>query len=147
MVVVTTDDDEIAAVAGGCGARVVQRPDRLGAGHVPSREVILHAMDAVGCDSDVCLLHPTSPFRTGHDIDNAIQMLHGWDGSVVSFTNDEMNGAIYAARARDVRRGPSFMRLPIKPLHLPLPNGLDIDWPADLEWARNHVSRMEAALI
>lgn len=145
-VLVTTDDREIQAVAKEWGADwAVLRPPELAEPHVPSRAVVLHALGKLHhYGSEIVLLHPTSPFRTGHDIDNALALLYDWQGSVVSFTNDEMNGAIYAARRHDIERVAGFMRLPIRPLHLPLPNGLDIDTPEDMERARGYAQQAHA---
>lgn len=72
-VIVSTDDDEIAAVACQAGIEVpYRRPARLGGDTVGSREVILDVMDwadARGIDYDtVLLLQPTSPLRTADDI-------------------------------------------------------------------------------
>lgn len=72
-IIVSTDDDEIAAVAAACGIDVpYRRPAALGGDTVGSREVILDVMDwadARGMKYDtVVLLQPTSPFRRAEDI-------------------------------------------------------------------------------
>lgn len=73
-VVVTTDDDEIAAVAIAAGAEVVRRPLDLATDTAPVIGAILHALDGVGAtDDDRCiLLQPTSPLRTAADITAAL---------------------------------------------------------------------------
>lgn len=142
-VYVTTEDDEIAAVARELGARVVRRPHHLSLPHIPSRDVVKHAglkvIDYAGMDmhnTGVFLLHPTSPFRMAREINDALDILRDWPGSVVATTNDAPNGSIYAARWTDFRRCGSFMRLPIQPYEMDRVAGHDIDTPEDLEWAR-----------
>lgn len=72
-VVLSTDDDEIAAVGSQYGlATDYKRPAELGGDKVGSREVMLDVMnwaDAQGIRYDaVILLQPTSPLRTVEDI-------------------------------------------------------------------------------
>jgi CMP-N,N'-diacetyllegionaminic acid synthase len=78
-VLVSTDDDEIAALAEAEGAQVVRRPDRLSADDSPSEEALLHALDVrvrAGEDPDlVVFLQATSPARRPGDIDRAIDLL------------------------------------------------------------------------
>jgi N-acylneuraminate cytidylyltransferase len=78
-VIVSTDDDEIAAVAESCGVPVpYRRPAELATDRSGSREVMLHAMDwadsrgiAYDC---VVLLQPTSPMRTADDVRQALSL-------------------------------------------------------------------------
>lgn len=88
-VVVSTDDDEIAAVAAGAGAEVVWRPAELAGDATPTLPVVVHALDQLeqqGRRFDaVCLLQPTSPFRADGSIDEAVALLERDGGdSVVS---------------------------------------------------------------
>lgn len=78
-VILSTDDDEIAAVAEGCGLSVpYRRPAALATDAAGSREVILDAMDWAeekGIDFDVVvLLQPTSPLRCRDDVDRALAL-------------------------------------------------------------------------
>ncbi|WP_232531647.1 acylneuraminate cytidylyltransferase [Microbacterium halophytorum] len=65
--VVSTDDDEIAAVASEWGAEVVRRPAELASGTATSESAVLHALDALadrGIDVGVvAFLQATSPFQ------------------------------------------------------------------------------------
>jgi CMP-N-acetylneuraminic acid synthetase len=77
--IVSTDDDEIATVARACGADVpFLRPSSLAADQSPAIDVISHALerlDAAGTlFNTVVLLQPTSPFRTGAQIDEAVAL-------------------------------------------------------------------------
>jgi CMP-N,N'-diacetyllegionaminic acid synthase len=69
-IVVSTEDEEIAAVARAYGAEVpFMRPHALAQDTTPGMDVVFHALDQLdGCD-DVLLLQPTSPLRTAQDID------------------------------------------------------------------------------
>ena len=76
-IVVSTDDDEIAAVARDCGAEVpFIRPAELSDDHAGTLPVVAHALDAL-CWSDetpVCCLYPGVPLLDpvdlvrGHDL-------------------------------------------------------------------------------
>jgi CMP-N,N'-diacetyllegionaminic acid synthase len=76
-VLVSTDDDEIAALAEQEGATVVRRPDELADDESPSEAALLHALDSRGTpDPDlVVFLQATSPARRPGDIDRAIDRL------------------------------------------------------------------------
>ena len=78
--VVSTDDDEIAAVSRTLGAEVpFLRPPELAQDSTPTMPVIMHALrwleDEQGYVPDaVVLLQPTSPLRTTDDITGAIAL-------------------------------------------------------------------------
>lgn len=75
-VVVSTDDKEIAAVAGEAGAEVIMRPPRLADDVTPTIEVLQHAINTLGSEGWqpelVALLEPTSPFRTSALVDTCM---------------------------------------------------------------------------
>jgi CMP-N,N'-diacetyllegionaminic acid synthase len=79
-IIVSTDDDEIAEVCRVCGVEVpFMRPPELAEDGTPHIDVVEHAVRWLesqdGCFPDyVLLLQPTSPLRTGRDIDAAIQI-------------------------------------------------------------------------
>jgi CMP-N,N'-diacetyllegionaminic acid synthase len=85
-VVVSTDDDEIAEVARGAGARVVLRPAALAADDAPTLPVLTHVLGQLGSaalPSRVVTLQPTSPLRTPRHIDEAVALLApGYDAVV-----------------------------------------------------------------
>lgn len=69
VIVVSTDDDEIAAEAERCGAVVIRRPEILASDGAKSIDVVVHALDELKISNGFCcLLQPTSPLRTGQDI-------------------------------------------------------------------------------
>jgi CMP-N-acetylneuraminic acid synthetase len=73
--VVSTDDDEIAAVSRGLGVEVRMRPAYLAADDTPTRAVLAHVVAELareGYRPDAVLtLQPTSPLRTAQHIDAA----------------------------------------------------------------------------
>lgn len=75
-VVVSTDDEEIADIARREGADVpFLRPAHLSGDTATSAGVMTHALENVGGFATAVLLQPTSPFRTGGDIDAACALL------------------------------------------------------------------------
>ena len=79
-VAVSTDSDEIAAVARKHGARVVMRPAELATDQASSEVALLHAVEQIEREDGrpidlVVFLQATSPVRDASDIDGAIQRL------------------------------------------------------------------------
>lgn len=78
-IIVSTDDQEIAAVSREFGAEVpFMRPAELATDVASSRDVILHALlflEGQGVSvEEFCLLQPTSPLRTAADIDGTFEV-------------------------------------------------------------------------
>jgi len=79
-VVVSTDDDEIAAVAVSCGAEVpFRRPAEFSEDHSTDLEVFRHALQTLRdhhAYTPACVVHlrPTGPVRTVARIDEAIEL-------------------------------------------------------------------------
>ncbi|MDC7700857.1 acylneuraminate cytidylyltransferase family protein [Vogesella indigofera] len=75
-VVLSSDDDEIMAVAAAWGCDVpFRRPGELASDTASSMDVVLHALDQLPGYDYVALLQPTSPLRTAADIDAAFSLL------------------------------------------------------------------------
>ena len=75
---VTSDSDEILAVAGQSGARTIKRPAELATDTASSESAILHAIEQIKAEKGHCpdifiLLQPTSPLRDSDDIDSAFE--------------------------------------------------------------------------
>lgn len=66
LVVVSTDDDEIAAVSAAAGARVVRRPAEISGDTASSESALLHAVDDLEAAGDrvgiIAFVQATSPF-------------------------------------------------------------------------------------
>lgn len=74
-VVVSTEDAEIAVIAGKLGAEVVTRPPELAQDDTPTLPVLQHAVRETGGRFDaVVTLQPTSPLRTRIHIDEALEL-------------------------------------------------------------------------
>lgn len=75
----STDDEEIAAVGRDCGLEVpFMRPAELARDDTPTLPVIQHAIrwyeEHVAAIDAVCILQPTSPLRTSADIDACLDL-------------------------------------------------------------------------
>jgi N-acylneuraminate cytidylyltransferase len=78
-VLVSTDDKGISAVAREHGASVIERPAEFATDTASSEAALLHALEVIESQGMrpelVVFLQCTSPFRTGADIDGAIEKL------------------------------------------------------------------------
>ena len=73
-VVLSSDDETIAAAALACGCEVpFRRPSDLASDTASTVEVALHALDQLPGYEWLVLLQPTSPLRTAADIDAALE--------------------------------------------------------------------------
>ncbi|WP_311258813.1 acylneuraminate cytidylyltransferase [Microbacterium sp. WCS2018Hpa-9] len=77
LVVVSTDDDEIAAVSEAAGARVVRRPAEISGDTASSESAILHALDVLEAGGEsadvVAFLQATSPFIAQDALSGAVR--------------------------------------------------------------------------
>lgn len=80
-IIVSTDDEEIAAVSIEYGAEVpFMRPDYLATDTAGSMDVVEHAMQWVNEHDQekydyICLLEPSSPFASCKDLDDALDLI------------------------------------------------------------------------
>jgi len=86
-VIVTTDDDEIAAIARAAGADVpFMRPEHLAADYASDEDILTHALDFCrdeeGRDYDIIVkLHPTTPFSLPDHIDVCVDTIKTSDAN------------------------------------------------------------------
>lgn len=107
--IVSTDDSEIRRTAETIGGDVpFLRPQELAGDDSPSVDFVTHALGELNrsgeADFDyVCIVEPTAPLRTAHDIDAALSMLltEGTD-SLIGLTPVAYGGQ---ARLRVIRQG------------------------------------------
>ncbi len=83
-VIVSTDDPEIASIAGDAGAEVpFMRPAELADDRSGTLEVVSHSVDwaqSQGWQFDqACCLYGTAAFATADDLQQARDALNGWD--------------------------------------------------------------------
>lgn len=91
-VAVSTDDEEIAAVARRCGAEVpFLRPAALAANAAQGIDVVRHALALLRDVDAIVLLQPTSPFRVAADIDGALDTWRAHNAPVVSVTESPLS--------------------------------------------------------
>jgi CMP-N-acetylneuraminic acid synthetase len=88
-VILSTDDEEIAAVGRACGLEVpFLRPAELAQDSTPTLPVAQHALrmlEEAGDHFDaLCLLQPTNPLRRSEDIDACIELLETSDADAVA---------------------------------------------------------------
>ena len=100
--VVSSEDEEILEVARDWGAETLVRPAEMATDEASPYPAMLHAMNAMEHGYEyLCLLQPTSPFRTHMDIDSCVMgaLLHDL-ACVVAVEEGQSvpNGSIYVAR-------------------------------------------------
>lgn len=164
----STDDHGTAAVAERYGCEVLERPRELAQADSSSLDVVLHANSKVRSDQ-ICLLQPTSPFRSVDDILASCELmaLRNAD-AVVSVTEAQenaflafdlglanrlrakpgvfvCNGAIYLITGEHLlNRGNWYNGITYGHV-MPKDRSLDIDTKADLERARSCLVKEAAA--
>lgn len=89
-VIVTTDDDDIAAISASCGAELpFRRPAELADDHTPTVPVIQHAIEA--CNrlgwgvTRACCIYPGVPFLRATDLAVALELLEAHGGNGYAF--------------------------------------------------------------
>lgn len=84
-VYVSSEDEEILGVARALGAKIISRPRNLAQDDTPTAPVIAHAIEhwdrSCSLPGFIVLLQPTSPQRTGKDIDEAFALLDKMGGN------------------------------------------------------------------
>lgn len=121
---VSTEDKAIAGVARWYGAHVIERPESLATDESTNEDVLRHALSLYPHDY-VVLLQPTSPLRTGEDIDTCLILAEF--GTVISTRSDgSKNGAVYVATSEWLKTndfGNEFIKY-----KMPDERSLDIDY-------------------
>lgn len=103
-VVVSTDSDEIAAVARGEGAQVVHRPAELAGDEASSESALSHALDELEARDGyapelVVFLQATSPLRRPGEIERAIETLDR-EGADSLFSASPVHGFVWRRKGR-----------------------------------------------
>ncbi|GAA0488188.1 acylneuraminate cytidylyltransferase [Streptomyces olivaceiscleroticus] len=108
-VVVSTDDDAIAAAARGAGAVIVRRPTAIAGDTATSEAAVLHAMDAYEVEHGtavdaVLLVQCTSPFIVREDIDGVAAAVVE-QGADSALTVAPFHGFVWRDAADDASSG------------------------------------------
>lgn len=124
--VVDTDDDNIANIASEAGALVLKRPTELAQDHSSVVDValrVINKFEEKGETFDIIvLLQPTSPIRTGNNIDEAITLL---------LKDKDTEGVISVVAMKDTH--PARMYQMANEQLMPLDKSLEIKRRQDLE--------------
>ena len=112
-VVVSTDDDAIAAAASDFGAEVVRRPEHLAGDTASSESALLHALEQLSLDgplpSQLVFLQCTSPFTSGEQIDQVLAALDA-PGVNSSFAVAPWHGFLWRGDGRGINHDPQQPR-------------------------------------
>ncbi len=106
-VIVSTDDTEVASVAGRWGAEVIWRPTEISDDTATSESALLHALDHLrdteGYEPDlVVFLQATSPLRQPEDIQKAIETLQR-EGADSLFSAGPVHGFVWRKEGERLR--------------------------------------------
>ena len=87
-IIVSTDDDQIAAVSKASGAEIIERPKYLATDIATTESVIEHAVSIIDPPPDIIiLLQPTSPLRPKGSLEKAInKFIDGGYDSLLSLS-------------------------------------------------------------
>ena len=112
-VVVSTDDDEIGALAHRAKAIVIRRPERLSNDTAKSEEALLHTIEAMQkkgpIEERIVFLQCTSPFTTANDIDLVISALDNVNINS-SFGATTWYGFLWSPNGEGINHNPSEER-------------------------------------
>lgn len=133
LVVCSTEDVEITALAQNHMLHVVPRPAELADDAATNEDVLRFVLKQVKDFDLVVLLQPTSPLRSAEDIDRCIELATtGW--GCISY-NDEThakNGAIYVAYTEWLAKH-DFGHAGLRRYEMPAERSLDIDYPEQFD--------------
>ena len=112
-VVVSTDDDAIAAAAEVEGAGVIRRPAAIAGDTASSESALLHALDVLEkqgpLEAELVFLQCTSPFTTGDQIDAVLAALQP-EHCNSSFAVAPWHGFLWRADGRGINHDPEQPR-------------------------------------
>ena len=112
-VVVSTDDDAIAAAAEVEGAGVIRRPAAIAGDTASSESALLHALDVLEqegpLETELVFLQCTSPFTTGAQIDAVLAALNP-ERCNSSFAVAPWHGFLWRADGRGINHDPEQPR-------------------------------------
>ena len=112
-VVVSTDDDAIAAAAEAEGAIVIRRPAAIAGDKASSESALLPALDMLEeqgpLEAELVFLQCTSPFTTGVQIDAVLAALKQ-KGCNSSFSVSPWHGFLWRADGRGINHHPELPR-------------------------------------
>lgn len=125
---VSTDNEEIYSIASQF-VLTLQRPLELATDTASSEDVLRDVMKSYRLDW-IVLLQPTSPLRTGEDIDLCIERAQMGDGCISVDRGGRTNGAVYVAKSEWLAEH-DFSHQGLMKYVMPDERGLDINTEED----------------
>jgi CMP-N,N'-diacetyllegionaminic acid synthase len=123
-IVVSTDDDELAAVARAAGVEVVERPAELATDDASTEDALIHVLETLEARGEstpefVVTLEPTSPLRTGRLIDECVEtaIAVGADALITVAETRELYGRVEGGRFAYLMPGQPRRRQEREPLY------------------------------
>lgn len=135
--VVSSEDQNILAHARSLGVTALQRPDWLATDKATTEGILIHMLYTWRWADWVVLLQPTSPLRTGDDIDLCIERsrLDMGVGCLTVNEHGHRNGAVYVVDSTWLVSSACFHRdLDRNLLIMPNRRSLDIDYDTDFSF-------------
>ena len=112
-VMVSTDDEAIAAAAEAEGAGLIRRPAAIAGDTASSESALLHALELLEqqgpLETELVFLQCTSPFTTGDQIDAVLSALQAEDCNS-SFAVSPWHGFLWRADGRGINHDPAHPR-------------------------------------
>lgn len=101
-VIVSTDSDQIAAVAQSCGAEVpFRRPDRLADDFTPTADVVLHALNWLEANDSLpeyfCCIYAAAPFLQPDYLKDGFERLRAAKDAATAFAVTDFAAPIFRA--------------------------------------------------
>jgi N-acylneuraminate cytidylyltransferase len=148
-VIVSTEDEEIAAVARRCGAEVpFLRPQPLAEDTTPDCPVFVHALEWLEAQDGwlpevVIHLRPTSPLRPIDCVDRALQLLHSDPAA------DSVRGVVLASQNpyKMWRLQPDGTMTPLLDATVPEPYNQPRQALPPTYWQTGHIDAVRAATV
>lgn len=129
---ISSESDEILRQAAALKVEALRRPDWLATDKAMNEGVLVHVLYTWKWADWIVLLQPTSPMRTGADIDTCIERAQMGNGCVSYNEHGRRNGAVYVARSTDLVSRIEFAKETLDQfLLMPNERSLDIDYAVD----------------
>ncbi len=150
-VVVSTEDEEIAAVAREYGAQVpFLRPAELARDETSGTDPVLHALEQLPGFDAVLLLQPTSPLRTTADIDACLDLARERQANAVVSVSEPESHPCWMYRLSADQRLQSVIDGPLIPSRESLPTVYALNgalYYARADWMRQHGTFITAETV
>lgn len=150
-VVVSTDDEETAEVAGRWGAQVpFLRPPELARDDTPGIDAVLHALTQLPEFDAVLMLQPTSPLRTTEDIDACLALARDLEAVSVVSVNEPEKHPYWTYRLGPDQRLQTLIDVPLMSRRQELPPVYALNgalYYARTDWLRQHRTFVTAETV